>query len=92
MTSHTLVALATFIVRVDVPDGVTPTSEELRQAAGVAMTKRIVPAISGISAGPGLLSPTGTELTFLDDQLATMVLSDRGFSHILPVQEELALC
>ena len=92
MTSHTLVALATFIIRVDVPDDFNPTPEQLRDAAGTAMTKRIVPAIEGAPIGFGLITTTATEISFLDDCLTEMVLSDRGFSCILPKQEELELC
>ncbi|MCZ7556810.1 MAG: hypothetical protein M5R41_10465 [Bacteroidia bacterium] len=91
MTSHTLVALATFIIRVDVPDDFTPTPEKLRDAAGTAMTRRIVSAIEGAPVGFGLITPTATEISFLDDQLAEMVLSDRGFTHIMPAQEVLPL-
>ncbi len=85
MTSHTLVALATFIVRVDVPDGSAITDEAMRNGAATLMTHRIEQSLEAAEDGAITLYPGGLDLEFLEDKTAVMVLQDRGFAPCTPV-------
>lgn len=87
MTSHTLVALATFIIRVDVPDGSVITDEALRDGAAKLMTHRIVQSLEAAEDGAITLYPNALELEFLEDKTAEMVMQDRGFAHTVSVAD-----